>query len=258
MRGKIGLVSRFNPFNPASVATLTFWLDASDSATMFDSTAGGSLVSADGEVARLEEKVSARHFTQDTISARPIRKTAVRNGLDVLRFDGTADFMEHALASPYLSSLISSDNSTVFVAAKAAAINTDDADVKANAAVLADGATNHAWSAFRGATAYSTGAQNVGGRKTVSSSYTAGEWKVFTTRHEWGVIGLRLNGGSEATEELYTRGGMSPGFLKLGANYDASVCFEGDLGEVLIYNVALSAGNREAVESYLMTKWAIT
>jgi hypothetical protein len=32
----------------------------------------------------------------------------------------------------------------------------------------------------------------------------------------------------------------------------------GDIGEVIIYNVALSTGDREAVESYLMTKWAIT
>ena len=43
---------------------------------------------------------------------------------------------------------------------------------------------------------------------------------------------------------------------QLGSGY--TVLFHGDLAELVTYNVALSAVDREAVESYLMDKWAIT
>lgn len=80
-------------WTPADIAT-AIWLDASDASTLYDATTGGSLVAADGAVARWEDKSgNARHFTQSTSGRRPMRKTAVQNALDIVRFDGTDDSM---------------------------------------------------------------------------------------------------------------------------------------------------------------------
>ena len=91
--GRMGLY-KVGPagFDPLSYANLTGWFDASDSATLFDATSGGSAVAADGTVARWMNKCGrGAPLIQGTSGARPIRKAAAVNGLDVLRFDGTDD-----------------------------------------------------------------------------------------------------------------------------------------------------------------------
>ena len=70
------------------------WLDSSVASSVYDSTSGGSLVSANGAIARLEDlSGNSRHYTQSTSGYRPLRKTSVYNGLDVVRFDGVDDKM---------------------------------------------------------------------------------------------------------------------------------------------------------------------
>lgn len=83
----------FTPWSPADIAT-QIWLDASDATTLYDATSGGSLVAADGSIARWEDKSGhERHFTQATSASRPVRKTSVQNSLDIVRFDGSDDCM---------------------------------------------------------------------------------------------------------------------------------------------------------------------
>jgi hypothetical protein len=80
----------FNPFTLSPA----LWLDATDATTLYNATTGGSLVAADGEILRWEDKSgNARHATQGGAGLRPIRKTAIVNGLDVARFDGSNDYM---------------------------------------------------------------------------------------------------------------------------------------------------------------------
>jgi len=88
--------------------TTALWLDASDTATLFDATSGGSLPAADGAVARLNDKSgNARHIIQSTAGARPTRRTAVANGLGVVRFDGSDDVLANASAQlPLRSRLV--------------------------------------------------------------------------------------------------------------------------------------------------------
>lgn len=73
--------------SPNEVAGLMLWLDGADGATLYDSTSGGSLVAADGTVARWEDKSgNARHFTQGTSGVRPTRRLGVKNGLAAVEF----------------------------------------------------------------------------------------------------------------------------------------------------------------------------
>jgi hypothetical protein len=93
-------LSHLELWTPSRIATL-WWLDASDSSTLFDATSGGSLVAADGEVARWEDKSgNAKHITQATSVNRPIRKTNTENGRDVVQFDGTNDVLDSSAIIP--------------------------------------------------------------------------------------------------------------------------------------------------------------
>lgn len=74
-----------SPWSPANITT-QLWLDASDSATI-------TLVS--GAVSQWNDKSgNARNATQSASASRPTVLTANINGLDVLSFDGSDDWME--------------------------------------------------------------------------------------------------------------------------------------------------------------------
>jgi hypothetical protein len=79
---------------PNAVSGLLMWLDASDASTLYDATSGGSLVSANGGIARWEDKSgNARHALQSSSSQRPLRKSGIIGGKDVVRFDGSNDIL---------------------------------------------------------------------------------------------------------------------------------------------------------------------
>lgn len=68
--------------------------DFSNPATLYDATSGGSLVAADGGIARANDvSGNTGHMLQTTSGYRPLRKVAALNGLDVARFDGTDDYL---------------------------------------------------------------------------------------------------------------------------------------------------------------------
>ena len=259
MKGKSGLFSSRQPILPTSFSGLTAWWDGSDSARLFNATSGGSAVAADGEIARLEDKSGGgRHLTSSTSGARPVRKTAVQNGLDVMRFDGSNDTLSSFAFT--FSDLVGFTQSTFFVAAKISTLNTNQTNVYDNPAILTETQASHGFASFR-----SNGTVESYGRAnsfiyTTSRSYTAGTWKVFTTRHADDVLSLRINGGAEGTSTLASRQNVF-GYVYLARSSTggfASRFLECDIGEIIAYNVALSASDREAVETYLIDKWAIT
>jgi hypothetical protein len=255
MRGKAGLFSRFQPFSPDSLSGLTGWWDASDPGTLFDATSGGSAVSADGGVARLEDKSgNDRHFTQGTGGNRPTRKTTQRNGLDVLRFDGTNNRMAQA-DLPFID-FVSSTASAAFVVAKAESVATNSDSVFSNACVLSESQAAHGFVMLRSNdTAAAFGYDN--SYRTSSLSYVPGSWKVFSTTHDGSSLSFFINGGSPSSTSLGSRQFMGGQGL-LGSNASESEFFDGDVGEIITYNVALSTADREAVEAYLMSKWGIS
>jgi hypothetical protein len=89
------LVNDTSVWTPAVISGLQLWLDAADSSTLFDATAGGNLVTTDGAaVARWADKSgNNRHAIQSTANARPLLKTSVKNGRNILRFDGSNDYL---------------------------------------------------------------------------------------------------------------------------------------------------------------------
>jgi hypothetical protein len=249
MIGKSGLFARrkLPQISPDSISGLTAWLDASDSSRLFDSDSGGQIVAAGGHVARFEDKSgNGRHFSTLVESHRPTRQTGVKNGLDVLRFDGANNTLLSAAA---LSEFVSGTGSAVFIVAKASAVS-------GTPFVLPDTGGLHGFFGISGnsVTAFSfDGAFPV---DEASVSHAATEWTVFAATHNGSTLTVRANGVGGAGAAHGTKSAMTAG-LRIGRTWNQSAHFNGDVAEIITYNVALSTTDRDSVESYLQDKWAI-
>jgi len=269
-------LSTWTPFTPASVTGLAAWWDASDVSTLYDETSGGSLAAVDGAVARWQDKSgNNRHATQATSGNRPLRKTAVQNGLGILRFDGT-----DVLESADFGDLNSGAALTMFAVIKRADTTLNQTFLsKYGKSDINDGNTADGWlwrckntsldgMLFGGTTDESGGASNT----TVSSGAGLESFAVFSVRASAGAISaasftrnnssLTSSATATAAETLTDNTyGVTIGALRYTFNYSANQFlqfFTGDIAELVIYTAALSNSDRTAVNQYLMTKWGIT
>lgn len=258
--------NQWNSVTPLKFPFLALWLDAADSSTLYDAVTGGSLVAANGAVARWEDKSgNGRHFMNGTANNRPLRLTSQYNSKDALDFDGDND----KLFDPYNSSTTASGIGTIgayindttysaFFVASADTVGTNSANTYENEALFGDGAgylggylrSNNTVGIYSYLSSYATATQ----------SYTAGSLALFGFEHSGGSIRIRLNGGSEATSALsQTNVGAMRQPLQIGRQYNADTyCFDGKMGEVIFYQKALAASQRQAIEGYLAHKWGLS
>jgi len=256
---------------PQTISGLALWLDAADPAVLFDETTGGSLVAADGGVARWEDKSgNSRHATQATSANRPARKTAVQGGLDVLRFDGSNDLLQ---STDFLD-LSAGQAMTIIAAIKRSATNATHTIVskytKSNAF---DGNTADGWGFrflstngmdFFGGTDEGAGNSS----RVTNSTVDASAFTVLSVKVSAGAIsGATLYRNSSTIPSSATASGAETlentsfpvlvGALMYTNNVPLQY-LNGDIAEIIIYDSALSDANRDAVEAYLMSKWGIT
>jgi len=225
---------------------LQLHLDAADSATMFDATSGGSLVAANGGVARWQDKSNnARHATQSTSSKRPVRKTNQQNGLDALQLDGANDCFG-------ISMSLGASNWTFFFAVRPATSSTPS-DVR----YLFDSETGRLIVAQHASGSYNSVGFFDGTWKEVALATTASQ--VLTYKLDSSGTNARIyrNGVAVGSAASYTQKSIG-GAVGLFAGYEqAGAPADGLVYEVLLYSSALSDADRSAVESYLMNKWGI-
>jgi len=250
-------------FTPSSIGGLQLWLDAADASTLYDATTGGSLVAADGAVARWEDKSgNGRHFTQSSSGSRPLRKASQQNGKDTLLFDGTNDFFEGSDFSD-----ADSGGLTVFVVYKRNATGTThELLTKAN--------TNGVgWFVRHSPSDKLQLNIDLGGNNNMFRATSAA-----VSAASYAVVGFVAVSGQFQSSLFYRNGsavGMAAasvegsgaqqppsttGIVRVGAQeYLGTTYFHANanIAEVIIYNSALSDTDRAAVESYLMTKWGI-
>jgi hypothetical protein len=254
-------------YRPLATSGLQLWLDASDASTLYDATTGGALVAADGGVARWEDKSgNGRHFTQPTAGSRPARKTAIQSGKDVLRFDGSADFLERT------GTLIGTGAAPVTVFAVVAfdtfSGSPEIIEIGNKPRSAPENTSGYQFIVLNGAQMYCS---NIGGN---NERYTANNTLSATT---WYALSYVVSGAAfSATEPKFFKNGSSQASTQgtgtstpnvtasqnaaIGANLSSlrAQYLDGDIGELIIYNVALNDSDREAVENYLMAKWGIT
>ena len=238
-------------FNPLSLSP-ALWLDASDAATLLD--AGGLAADADEAIATWSDKSgNARHATQSTSGSRPLRKTAQQNSRDVVRFDGTDDFL---FAPDWHQNTIS-----VFAVYKPA----NNANLQH---VLRKGNTpgTSLEFAMRAASATTAlfGACTSAFVSNTQAKPGSGAPLIHTGVYDGAAVESWVNGAGYTTA-AQTGNIFNGSFrLRIGAalvtESDAAAAafsLQGDIAEILIFPTALSTTNRQAVESYLNQKWAI-
>lgn len=273
--------------NPTSLTGLQLWLDAADSATLFDATTGGSLVAANGTVKRWEDKSgNGRHATEATNG--PTRKTNVQNGRDSLDFDGANDTLQIASSQATFAFLHQSAQATIFTVYRPS-YSPPGTDIATGFHPI--------WE-----TGSSSGL-NPGvdlSFNNVTPNAEMIDWRV--TGNAAGRLRKRIDGGapnnvfsmlsivtdngnatSASRATLRRNGGASGGATLTGSPFDngsvsssnagrnftisgqgtatgasTSAFFNGDIAEIIIYDSALSDTNRQAVENYLLAKWGIS
>jgi hypothetical protein len=254
--------------HPTQITGLQLWLDASDASTLFDATTGGSLVAADGGVARWEDKSgNGRHATQSTSANRPARKTAIQNGLDVLRFDGSNDFLAIP-SSTAAFKFFHSSQSTFFCVFRHTQIETAAfAFIFMNRVAGSGGYVNYLGS---GNLRLQISNQN---NEDVVLNTTGNNYIPSNTFAAYSIVtnvsaspasarsAIRKNSSSIVTANEYDAAPSSndaSANTHLGSSTTPGNYWNGDIAEIIIYNSALSDAMRAAVESYLIAKWAIT
>lgn len=228
----------FAAFSPLSLAPL-LWLDGSDASTLFDATAGGSLVAANGAIARWEDKSgNGRHATNATAGMRPLRKVAVRNGRDAVLFDNSDDGLltAYSLARPHTFFLVSSQ---ITGGGSTRLLTSSDQ----NRVVSPNRTAGN--SVYNGTTNYA------------AAWAGANEWVITTFSQTSAPLARLFKNGTALTL-------VSPavtndwGLVQLGSGGTFPEPGDGHVAELLVFPSELSVPNQQAVESYLASKWGIT
>ena len=170
--------------------------------------------------------------TQGTAARRPTYRTAIHNGLPVVRFDGTDDSLgaSFTLAVPY----------TVFLV-------TIPRTLPANQYAI-DGITQNTI----GVQSLTTDLYAFGDAGFVRTGVLAvGAFFYYTLIANGASSATYFNGGTEITGTE----GAATGGIRLGSAANDTVFGNFDIAEVIVYNTALSAANRASVESYISEKY---
>lgn len=215
-----------------SIAGQQLWLDAADPATWFQDDAGTTPAVSDGDpVGRIDDKSgNARHATQATGTRRGALKLAVQNGKPVVRFDGVDDYLTFATNFTL---------GTAFVVANF----TGGATFPTFNAILAS-TTNQG--VFRGAPGTTSWRSNGPPTDGVLGATLAVDG--VTTLN---LVTLSAFHVSDGTVVPLTLAGYELG----RDSADDTRAWQGDLCELILYDTALSAGNRALVRAYLKAKW---
>lgn len=241
---KRAAISTWVPFVPSALTGLQLWLDASDGASLYDETSGGSVVTAGGLVARWQDKsANARHFTASG-SARPTLTASGLNGKSVVTFDGS-DQMTNG------NNIINRASLTVC------------AVVQRSSGAYGGYITSHS---NDDSPALVTENGNLAGRGRGDSTGTAsfavsptaftGPAVASLVINSWSPF-LYVNGAFVVSAAAGTTQG-SEQTTSIGTyRINAANFLNGYIAEMIVYDSALSATDRATVEAYLMSKWGI-
>lgn len=235
-----GKGARFNTVSTTAAAPSFFPTDITGCIGWFDASDAGSITASGGQVSQWNDKSGqANHVTQGTGSQQPITGTRTINSLNGLDFTTASSQFLGKSSSPTL------DASSIFAVFKR--------DLSQTEAVVGSNSGS----------AYLVGINLTNGRLRCSrgTGINGTTTNLSNTVHQCSWTfgaggGNTANGWCDAVQE-YTNSNAnvnnSTGF-SIGCNIGANF-FDGIIGEIIIYDNVLSAGNRQAVESYLKTKW---
>jgi hypothetical protein len=235
-------------WTPADITT-ALWLDAADSSTLFDAVSGGSTPAANGETARWEDKSgNARHATQSTSGSRPVRKTALQNGIDALEFNGSSRFMS-------VDGVVSVFSGNDFPCSIFAACKSNN--TTANQQIIwASNSTGAIFSNFRAGNFFRF--VRAGTTAKAASSTTNTNWNAHAVSSSGTSATISLNGTVAETADVDVSTLAAIDRARIGSTAAGTDFFNGPIGELIVLATEASTDTRQTVEGYLAHKWGLT
>lgn len=244
-----GGVATAAAFVPTDIAGLVAWYDFSDVTKLWQDTGRTSAISADGQsIKGVTDKAAANHLSQ--ASAAPVYKANIKNGLSIARFTAASSHQLLTGTSPTVP------NGTAPFTAFFVASRASSADMRVVG--RASGSGGWAGGALGGATTARVTTL------TVKDYDFVGGWTLSTFHVQEFVLDSsqdvtwRKNGTSLGTA-AHTAFAADPGTAAatVGSRNGADF-WDGDIAEVLVYNVDIGTTASSQVRSFLGTKWGIT
>jgi hypothetical protein len=248
-RGFFGGATAAPAFLPSDLPNLIMWLDANDTATLFDATSGGSTVTTnDTAIARWEDKsTSAKHFKQSTSNNRPKLFTSSQNSKNIIRFDGSNDRMNMD------SEFSGYTEVCYFIALKRVLDPPTTASRTGHPIFFFSGASSNSHYPWTDGSIYDytlTNSRKTAGNPTPSLA----NFHLYNVEAKSALWTARVNKAQLFTTTTNTieRGGTA-----IGGDLVDVYSFDGDIGELIAYSSILSSTDRGKVEDYLYSKWGI-
>jgi hypothetical protein len=238
--------------------SLTLWLDASDTSTI---SLNGS------EVTQWNDKSgNGYNFAQSTSNKRPLSGTRTQNTLNVIDFDGTNDSLSTTAAKSAFNFLHRS-TSTIFVVLKQDAVNNIKSILNTGLQTFYSNEVGFfVWS--NSPSTYQIGVSNA---SSIVAQINAG-FNETTPRYDsiksdpanataadrlkYSKNGGAFSGTNTASASITTADSSYNFMLGNSANSETTP-MDGWIGEVIIYNSILSAGDTTSVQTYIAAKWGI-
>lgn len=226
--------------NPSSVPGLQLWLDASNSNTLYDAVDGGSLVSADSPVLKWTDKSTNNYIAiQSDSSYAPIRKASVINNKDALLFDGANDYID-------INTISMSQRITAFVVWRP----NNDSSYAFDSTTSTDGTSNRVtFLNVQGPYVYA------GADLRNTNNQLLNNWTVCS------MVFDKTSSKSYVNSVLVANGNSGPNnmnSLRIGTRYSLANYLNGYIGEILLYDSAITDNERIAIEGGLKLKWGIS
>jgi hypothetical protein len=232
-------------FNPKSIAGLRMWLDASDTSTISTSTGASQWRDKSG---------NGSAFIQNSGNNQPATGTQTMNGRNVLRFDGSDDFME--ATDPWLTGTGGGLPASFFIVQRImAATNfgmsyTVQSGASAFLEFRQSGTSGQMeLSVNSGISVHVFSGSSVGVDELVSIIAPSGATNnLIYQRGTQQTLSGTANAKPPTTTALHSLGRRGSGTLFANVR----------IAEILAYQSLLTDAQRKAVEKYLGKKWGIT
>lgn len=176
------------------------------------------------------------HLTQAGTANQPTYQTNELNGLPVVRFAGGNDYMENTTGFP-----VSRNMFIVF---------------KSTGAHYVCGAGNAVYYCIQTPTVGTSGNLRVVQGADRDRTWNTTQFTICAVDYEPNSQSSWFNGVADI--DFNAGGSLGTAWVVGGMGMDKGNGFTGDIAENAVYNEALSASNRQAVENYLAFKYQIT
>lgn len=225
------------------VSGSTLWLDPSDAATITLNA---------GNVSQITDKSGNSHtFAQSSAGSQP--PTSTLNSLTALSFPFSGYYLQSAAIA---STMLNTTGWTTHIVVNVSSISSNNSGGTNNNAAWGDinGMVGCYFSSGKPSAlgVNNDGTEDVASLTTMSLSTTM----VLTVQLSGGLIKISKDGLGFATAASGNTAALTTA-LYLGRGEGASPWLAGKIGEVLMYNTALSDANMTTNINYLKTKWGV-